>query len=107
MAWQQAVSGWQNANSEIAQLKSVVTNHKKNVEELRAKTTSMDVAEPSGPTTPISSSNKESEHQTDEEELTKETERIRMKHGAKKKKNKRDTLSNNFSRSKKKEYTSN
>jgi hypothetical protein len=40
----------------------------------------MDVAEPSGPATPISSSNKESEYQTDEEELTKETEWIRVKH---------------------------
>jgi hypothetical protein len=48
MAWQQAVSGWQNANSEIVQLKSVVTNLQKHVEELQAKTTSMDVAEPSG-----------------------------------------------------------
>jgi hypothetical protein len=32
MAWQQAVSGWQNLNSEIAQLKSVVTNLQKFVE---------------------------------------------------------------------------
>jgi hypothetical protein len=88
VAWQQAVSGWQNANSEIAQLKSVVTNLQKHVEELQAKRTSMDVAEPSGPATPILSSNKESEYQTDEEELTKETEWIRVKHGAKKKKRK-------------------
>jgi hypothetical protein len=41
---------------------------------------------PSGPATPISSSNKESEYQTDEEDLTKETEWIRVKHGAKKRK---------------------
>jgi hypothetical protein len=46
----------------------------------------MDVAEPSGPATPISSSNKEFEYQTDGEELTKETEWIRVKHGAKKEK---------------------
>jgi hypothetical protein len=59
MAWQQAVSGWQNAKSEIAQLKSVVTNLQKNFEELQAKATSMDVAEPSGSATPISSSNKD------------------------------------------------
>jgi hypothetical protein len=62
----------------------VVTNLQKHVEELQAKTTSMDVAEPSEPATPISSSNKESEYQTDEEELTKESEWIRVKHGAKK-----------------------
>jgi uncharacterized protein YlxW (UPF0749 family) len=70
MAWQQAVSGWRNANSEIAQLKSVVTNLQKHVEELQAKTRSTDVAEPSGLATPISS-NKESEYQTDEEELAR------------------------------------
>jgi hypothetical protein len=86
MAWQQDVSGWRNANSEIAQLKSVVTNLQKHVEELQAKTTNMDVAESSGPATPISSSNKESKYQTDEEELAKETEWIRVKHEPKKKK---------------------
>jgi hypothetical protein len=53
MAWQQAVSGRQNANSEIAQLKRLVTNLQKHVEELQAKTKSLDVAEPSGPATPF------------------------------------------------------
>jgi hypothetical protein len=86
LAWQQALSGWRNANSEIAQLESVVTNLQKHVEELQAETTSMDVAEPSGPATPISSSNKESEYQTDKEELAKGTEWIRVKQGAKKRK---------------------
>jgi hypothetical protein len=64
----------------------VVTNLQKHVEALQAKTTSMDVAESSGPATRISSSNKEYEYQTDEEELAKETEWIRVKHGAKKEK---------------------
>jgi hypothetical protein len=41
------------ANSEIAQLKSVVTNLQKHAEELQAKTKSLDVAEPSGPATPF------------------------------------------------------
>jgi hypothetical protein len=75
MAWQQAVSGWRNANSEIDQRKIVVTNLQKHVKELQAKTTSKDVAEPSGPLTPILSSNKESEYQTDEEEQTKESQK--------------------------------
>jgi hypothetical protein len=93
MEWQYAVNGWQNAenawkiaNSEIGQLKSVVNNLQKHIDELKANMMKMGVTEPNGPAIPIPSSIKEPEYQTDEEELAKETEWIRVKHRTKKRK---------------------
>jgi len=42
--------------------------------------------EPNGPAVPIPSSSMESEYQTEEEELAKETEWIRVKHRTKRRK---------------------
>jgi hypothetical protein len=94
MEWQHAVSGWRAAdnawkiaNSETGQLKSMVNNLQQHIDELKSKTMRMDVAEPNGPATPISSSSsKEPNYQPDEEELAKKTEWIWMKHKAKKQK---------------------
>jgi hypothetical protein len=63
MEWQHAVSGWcaadnawKIANSEIGQLKSMVNNLQQHIYELKSRMMRMDVAEPNGPATPISSS---------------------------------------------------
>jgi len=87
MEWQNAVNGWRNAdnawkiaNSEIGQLKSVVNNLQKNIEELKANALKMGATELKGLAISIPSSSKESEYQTDEEELAKETEWIWVKH---------------------------
>jgi len=104
MKWQNAVNGWRNAdnswkiaNSEIGQLKSVVNNLQKNIEELKANAMRMGATELKGLAIPIPSSSKESDYQTDEEELAKETEWIRVKHRTRKNKNESDTLPTNFS----------
>jgi len=93
MEWQNAVNGWRNAdnawkiaNSEIGQRKSMVNNLQKNIEELKANAMRMGATELKGLAVPIPSSSKESEYQTDEEELAKETEWIRVKHRTKKRK---------------------
>jgi hypothetical protein len=94
MEWQHAVSGWRAAdnawkiaNGEIGQLKSMVNNLQQHIDEMKTKSMRRDVAEPNGPAIPISSSSsKEPDHQPEEEELAKETEWIRVKHKAKKRK---------------------
>jgi hypothetical protein len=64
----------------------VVNNLQKHIEELKVQTMKMDVADPSGSATPNSTLNKKPDYQIDEEDLAKETEWIRVKHGAKKRK---------------------
>jgi len=93
MEWQYAVSEWRNAenawkiaNSEIGQLKSVVNILQKHIDELKAKMTRMGATEPNEPAIPIPSSSKEPEYLTDEEELAKETEWIRVRHRSKRRK---------------------
>jgi hypothetical protein len=84
--WQYAVNGWRNAknawkiaNSKNGQLKSLVNNLQKHMDELKANMMKMDATEPNGPAIAIPSSSKEPEYQTDEEELAKETEWIGVK----------------------------
>jgi esterase/lipase len=74
MEWQHADNAWKIANSEIGQLKSIINNLQQNIDELKSTTMRMDVAEPNGPATPISSSSSnEPDYHPEDEELAKET----------------------------------
>lgn len=99
--WQNAVSGWRNAdnawqiaNNQIDQLKNMVNILQKQVNDLTdnimagnlsTATTAKNI-KTNAPqfATPIPSINIEVEYNTDEDDLAKETEWIRVKHNAKK-----------------------
>lgn len=101
--WQNAVSGWRNAdnawqiaNNQIDQLKNMVNILQKQVNDLTdnimagnlsTATTAKNIKTNAPQSaTPIPSINIEVEYNTDEDDLAKETEWIRVKHNAKKRK---------------------
>ncbi|XP_053968803.1 uncharacterized protein LOC128870229 [Anastrepha ludens] len=96
--WQYATNGWQIANNEIIRLNAFTSDLQKQIDELKANllkgrpgtpfliATRSATPASSRPSTPTHVNGENIEYHTDEDELAKETEWIRVKHKTKKRK---------------------